>query len=69
MIHTKQEIIQNIKDRGQSLIDNAENIANYYKYMTGIRITCYVNEYNEPPYINVDTDFIPENFIERYQMR
>ena len=47
MIHTKQEIIQNIKDCGQSLIDNAENIANYYKYMTGIRITCYVNEYNE----------------------
>ena len=46
MIHTKQEIIQNIKDCGQSLIDNAENIANYYKYMTGIRITCYVNEYN-----------------------
>ena len=29
MIHTKQEIIQNIKDCGQSLIDNAENIVNY----------------------------------------
>lgn len=29
MIYTKQEIIQNIKDCGQSLIDNAENIANY----------------------------------------
>lgn len=67
MIHTKQEIIQNIKDCGQSLIDNAENIANNYKYMTSLRITCYVDEHNEPPYISVDTDFVPEHFIERYQ--
>ena len=60
------DIVQNIKDCGQSLIDNAENIANNYKYMSGITITCYVDETERAPYISVDTDFIPEKFIERF---
>ena len=30
----KEKLIQNIKDCGQSLIDNAEKIANDYKYNT-----------------------------------
>ena len=62
---TREDIIQNIKDCGQSLIDNAENIANNYKYMNGLTITCYVAECGEPPYISIDTDFTPENTIER----
>lgn len=61
----KKEIIQNIKDVGQSLIDNAENIVSDYKYLRGITITCYVDERNEAPYISVDTSFIPEKLIER----
>ena len=65
MICSKEEIIQNIKDCGQSLIDNAENIVSNYKYMNGLTITCYVSECEAPPYISVDTDFIPENFIDR----
>lgn len=28
----REEIIQNIKDCGQALIDNAENIVSNYKY-------------------------------------
>ena len=62
----REEIIQNIKDCGQSLIDNAENIVADYKYARGFTITCYVDEKGESPYISVDADFYPENFIERH---
>ena len=67
MMSWKEEIIQNIKDCGQSLIDNAENIVSDYKYARGFTITCYVDEINEAPYISVDASFIPEKFIERYK--
>ena len=63
----KEEIIQNIKDCGQSLIDNAENIVGDYKYAKGFTITCYVDERNEAPYISVDVSFIPEKFIEKFK--
>ncbi len=59
------QLIQNIKDFGQSLIDNAEKIVNNYQYRQGITITCYVDEYERAPYISVDTEFIPENIIKR----
>ena len=62
----KEEIIYNIKYCGQSLIDNAENIASNYKYPRGFTITCYIDERNEMPYISVDTSFYPEKFFERY---
>lgn len=62
----KEEIIQNIKDCGQSLIDNAENIVSDYKYARGFTITCYVDERNEAPYISVDASFYPEKLIERH---
>ena len=60
-----EQLIQNIKDFGQSLIDNAEKIVNNYKYRQGITITCYVDECDRAPYISVDTEFIPENIIKR----
>ena len=60
-----EKIIQNIKDFGQSLIDNAEKIANEYKYRQRIVITCYVDEYDLVPYISVNTEFVPENIIKR----
>ena len=62
----KEEVIQNIKDCGQSLIDNAENIVSDYKYATNFVITCYVSERDEAPYISVDAEFYPEKTIERY---
>jgi hypothetical protein len=61
----KEEIIQNIKDCGQSLIDNAEKIANDYKFTRGITITCYVDERDEASYISVDASFYPEKQVER----
>lgn len=62
----KEEIIQNIKDCGQSLIDNAEKIVADYKYARDVTITCYVSGEDDIPYISVDSDFYPENFIERH---
>ena len=61
----REELIQNIKDCGQALIDNAAKIAGEYKFLTDLTITCYVNERGHAPYINVSTDFVPEKFVER----
>ena len=63
----KAELIQNIKDCGQSLIDNAENMIGDYKFFRDITITCYVNERDEAPYISIDTSFIPEGFVKRLE--
>ena len=62
----KEEVIQNIKDCGQSLIDNAENIVSGYKYPRDFTITCYVSDRDESAYISVDTEFTPEQLVERY---
>lgn len=62
-----EEIIQNIRDCGQSLIDNAEKIAIDYKFSKNLTITCWVDERDEAPYISVDASFIPEKFVERYK--
>ena len=62
-----ETIIQNIKDVGQSLIDNAEKIVNDYKYREGIYITCYVDECDRAPYISVNVDFVPENIVKRFE--
>ena len=64
-MNCREEIIQNIKDVGQSLIDNAEEMVGNYKFLTDVTITCYVSEKGYAPYINVSTDFLPENFIKR----
>lgn len=67
MIFTREQIIQNIKDCGQSLIDNAEKMVGDYKFFMDITITCYPNETDQAPYISVDTNFVPENFIKRFK--
>ena len=68
MYRLKDEtIIQNIKDCGQSLINNAEQIVNAYKYRKGITITCYVDEDEMAPYISVDAEFVPEGVIKRFE--
>ena len=62
----KEKIIQNIKDCGQALIDDAENIINSCNYIRDIRITCWVTEEDGIPYYNVDTDYYPKDTIRRY---
>lgn len=61
----KETIIQNIKDCGQSLIDNAETIVGDYKYTNGIMINCFVDGINKASCISVGVDFCPEHFIDR----
>ena len=62
----KHDIIQNIKDCGQSLIDNAEKIAgNLPAYTKDLSLTCYPDEKDSPIYISVNYDFMPENFIKK----
>ena len=62
-----ETIIQNIKGVGQALIDNAEKIVNDYKYREGLAITCYVDEYERAPYIHIETEFVPENTVKRFE--
>lgn len=65
-VRSRENLIQNIKDCGQSLIDNAEKIANDFKYHTDLTITCYPTEHDQCPHIVVETEFIPEKIVERY---
>ena len=66
MKNTREEIIQNIKDCGQTLIDNAEKIVGEYKFLTDLSIVCNVAEKDYVPLISVYTDFIPEKYVERW---
>lgn len=62
----KNDVAQNIKDCGQALIDNAENIAaNLPKYSKCLSLTCWPGDDGQEVYINVSYDFVPEKFIER----
>ena len=62
----KERIIQNIKDVGQALIDDAENIVNRCNYIKNIQITCYVSDISETSYFNVDIDYYSKDTINRY---
>jgi hypothetical protein len=60
-----KKIVQYIKDCGQSLIDNAETIADY-DYIHNITITCNIYDNDERiPSIQIATDIFPEGMIER----
>ena len=58
-------IYKNIKDCGQSFIDNAETIIGDYKYARGFMINCFVDVIDEALYISVNVDFYPEHLIDR----
>lgn len=66
MRYSKEEVIQHIKDCGQSLIDNAEKMVDGYKYSSGLVITCYPMDYDEGPHILVEHTLYPEKFVERF---
>ena len=62
----KNDLVQNIKDCGQSLIDNAERIAgNLPAYCTSLTMTCYPDKTDEHMYISVNYDFVPEGYINK----
>lgn len=62
---TKENLIKNIKYCGQSLIDNAEAIASY-KYLSDISIRCYPADEGCALRININTDIIPEKFVDEF---
>lgn len=65
MAVNREKLIQNIKDCGNSLIENAENIVGNYKYLGAIKITCFPSELDEAVHIEVTNDLYPENYIDR----
>ena len=56
---TQEVWIEAVKSCGQSLIDNAEEIAGNYEYETGVTITISLKPH-EPAEINVATTYIPK---------
>ncbi len=63
---TTREIVETIKQCGQSIIDNAESIAGDYKYQTYLEISIKIPATNDGiASINIDTDFLPEGCFEK----
>ena len=67
MIFTKKKNIIVLKFIVVIMIDNAEKMIGDYQFFRDITITCYVNETDQAPYVNIDASFIPENFIKRIE--
>lgn len=61
----KEDRIQQIKDCGQSLIDNAEKIYGEYPYTTGELIIDIVMSPKQLPTIEFRRTFYPEKMFER----
>lgn len=59
--------IQAIKDCGQSLIDNAEEIAGNYDYQTGVCISINL-EPKEMVEIEVSTRYLPKSQNKKYEV-
>lgn len=58
-------MIQRIKECGQYIINNAATILGNEKYLRDLYLTCNFFDISEPPYISINKDVIPDNFIER----
>ena len=65
MSKMKEELVKTIKDIGHDLIDNAEKIANDYKFLTNLKITCYPSSKDDYPRIVVESEFLSEKWAER----
>lgn len=62
---TREDFIQQIKDCGQSIIDNAEKIYNHFQFPTeGVQIEIDV-DHRCAPTITVVKKFIPETFVQK----
>lgn len=62
---SKEKMIQRIKDCGQYIIENAATILGDEKYLKDLYLTCNFFDKDEPPYITINKDVIPDSFIER----
>lgn len=60
----RNELIQRIKYCGQYIVNNAETILEEEKYIANLCLTCNFFDRSEAPYVTVNKDIIPDNFIE-----
>lgn len=60
----RNELIQRIKYCGQYIVDNAETILGEEKYIVNLYLTCIFFDRSELPYVTVNKDIIPDDFIE-----
>lgn len=65
MEHTGiKNVVEQLKECGESIILNAESIVGSERYATDIIVTIKLSG-GEAPVINIDRDFLPEKFVER----
>ena len=60
---TREKRIQQIKDCGQSIIDNAESIYGDYAFSTSLKVTIDM-PVREVPQITVERSFFAEKMLE-----
>ena len=59
-----KELIQRVKEAGQSIVDNAESITGDYKYQTEICIYITLDAGNAwVPEIRTEQTFLPEKYM------
>ena len=61
-----ERLIEDLKDAGKSIIDNAESVIGSEKWLHQVRVMITLNP-SEATMINVDRDFYPEGMIDRRQ--
>ena len=61
----REQLVQNIRSCGQTLINNAEQIVGDYEFLKSVSISCYIDDILEPPTMSVIHDFYPEIVIEQ----
>lgn len=63
------QMVEWLKDCGQSIIDNAETIVGGYRYQTGdLDVVITVND-TDAPTISVNQQFVPEMMVEHARRR
>ena len=63
---TREELVQTVKDLGQSVIEMAEDIVGDTKYITDLDITLRVNTFNtRVPSIEISREHAPAAYIRR----
>lgn len=58
LVKNREELVEEIKLCGKSIIENAESIVGNEAYLGSLQVTIYVNP-AEPIRINIDRDYYP----------
>ena len=64
---TREEMVQTVKDLGQSVIEMAEDIVGDAKYLTDLDITLRINTFNNcVPSIEISREHTPVAYVRRW---